>query len=160
MTDGKINSYISFYLKENLLLFDASTYLNDLSLKIIDILYDWGMYDEYVHCNQQFLNNIVIEQIQTDTKNVFQFAKKNNFKVLTYLNGDICTFKWCEYFKDSSLFFSICKKSFKKTFPNYFEIKGKTLFKKRKGKFLNMECIIPAGEDEEFLNQVLDKLKK
>ncbi len=160
MTDNKINNYFSFYLKEDLLLFNASGYLNELSLKVADVLYDWGLYDDYVYCNHQLLNTLIIDLISKDSNKILYFAKKNNFKVLTYLSVNSNEFQWKEYFKDSLFFYKTCKKHFKKLFPNYFECTNNQLFKACRGKFLNIKCIVPSGEDQEFLAQILDKIKK
>ena len=68
--------------------------------------------------------------------------------------------EWSNYFEDCQKFITLSKKLCKKLLPNYIETSNLSVtFQNKKGKFCEIACLIPTGEDEEFLQLLLKKLK-
>ena len=68
--------------------------------------------------------------------------------------------EWSLYFNDCDKFITLCKKICKKNLPNFIENKTNTIsFQNKKGTFFDIPCLIPSGEDEEFLQKLLKKIK-
>ena len=87
-------------------------------------------------------------------------SNENNCKILSYSFDTANVKEWHSFYEEPNKMTKMCKNICKKNLPNFVEFKtNKKLFTNKKGSFLNFTCIIPSGEDEEFLLKKLDKLK-
>lgn len=166
MSKNKSKSYFFYYLKENILIFDVSNYIDELAVHTIDFLFEWDLLkktDEkfLVTCKQKLLKELVEIKIEKEIEQFKKTVNDNNCKMLSYFSTNSEPKEWKNYFTDPLKFVKICKKICKKNLPNFIETKtSNSLFQKRKGCFLDFSCIIPSGEDEEFIVRMLDKIKK
>lgn len=162
MSIPKSKRYFFYYLKENVLIFDVSCYIDELAVHVADFIYDWNLLkDGKVSCTDKLIRELITQKIEQEIKDFKKIVTDNNCKMLSYfcLNSD--PKEWKEVFSDPLKFIKIAKRVCKKNLPNFIEEKiDQTLFKKRKGHFLEFSCIVPSGEDEEFIVRALDKLKK
>ena len=63
-------------------------------------------------------------------------------------------------FYNSNKFLDVSKKICKKHLPNFIESNNLKLnFKKKKGSFFDIPCLIPSGEEEEILLSLIRKMK-
>jgi hypothetical protein len=161
VNDQKVKNYFLYYLKENVLIFDISNYIDELSVHVVDFVYDWDLLkDGLVNCSNVLIKELIQTKLQLELNNFLKIAKENNCKILSFLFISSEKKEWHSFFSDPSKVIKICKKICKKNLPNYKELKTeKKLFLNKKGKFLDIPCLIPSGDDEEFLLKVLDKLK-
>lgn len=156
-----IKNYFLYYLKDNLLIFDVSKYIDDLAIHVIDFVYEWGlMENNLVNCSQKLIKELIETKIKNDINYLFLISKENNCKILSFIFYYNENPNWINYFSDSKKFIKICKTKCKKLLPNFKEKKtDKKYFLKTKGNFHGIPCLIPSGDDEEFLNINIDKLK-
>jgi hypothetical protein len=161
MQNQKFKNYFLYYLKENLLIFDVSRYIDDMALHVIDFVYDWDLLkDDLVNCSQKLIKELIEIKIKTDIDNLLQISLDNNCSILSFLFLKKEIKEWEKYFSDHIKFIKICKTTCKKHLPNFKEIKSnKKYFIKNKGIFHGIPCLIPSGDDEEFLTINIDKLK-
>lgn len=162
MSIPKSKKYFFYYLKENILIFDVSSYIDELAIHVADFIYDWDLLkDGKVSCTNKLIKELITQKIEQEIKDFKKIVNDNNCKMLSYFSLNSEPKEWKEYFLDPLKFIKISKKVCKKNLPNFIEEKvDQSLFKKRKGQFLEFSCIVPSGEDEEFIVKALDKLKK
>lgn len=162
MSIPKSKKYFFYYLKENILIFDVSSYIDELAIHVADFVYDWDLLKEgKVSCTNKLIKELITQKIEQEIKEFKKIVNENNCKMLSYFSLNSEPKEWKEYFSDPLKFIKISKKVCKKNLPNFIEEKvEQTSFKKRKGQFLEFSCIVPSGEDEEFIVKALDKLKK
>ena len=161
VNNQKHKKYFIYYIKENVLIFDVSRYIDELAVHVVDFVYDWSLFkDNLVNCSDKLIKELIQTKIQTELEEFLKVAKENNCKILSFLFLTNLEKNWQVFFKDHLKFIKICKRTCKKFLPNFTESKiDKLLFLKTKGKFLDFDCLIPSGDDEEFLLKALDKLK-
>lgn len=162
MSIPKNKKHFFFYLKENILIFDVSFYIDELAVHVADFLYDWNLLKNgKVSCTDKLIKELICQKIESEIEEFKMIVKNNNCKMLSYFCLNSEPKEWKDVFLDPLKFIKISKKICKKNLPNFLEEKiDQILFKKRKGQFLGFSCIIPSGEDEEFIVRALDKLKK
>ena len=159
----KINNrvYFSFYLKENIIIFDVFEYIQQLGADTVDYLYNWSLFkDDKIIFKSKIIKEFLELKIKNDIQIVINYSKKINCNILCYFNenGDVCD--WSTYFADYNRFICLCKKICKKQLPNFIEKKVNCLkFKHKKGNFFEIPCLIPSGEEEEILHLLIKKLK-
>jgi hypothetical protein len=161
MQTQNFKNYFLYYLKENLLIFDVSKYINDLALHVVDFVHEWELMDNnLVNCSQKLIKELIETKIKKDIDCLLSIANDNNCKILSFLFLNDEKIDWILYFSDYKKFIKICKSKCKKILPNFKEIKtNKKYFLKSKGLFNKIPCLIPSGDDEEFLTINIDKLK-
>jgi hypothetical protein len=162
MSIPKTKKHFFYYLKENILIFDVSCYIDELAVHVADFIYDWNLLkDGKVSCTDKLIKELITQKIEQEIKDFKKIVIDNNCKMLSYFSLNSEPKDWKEFFIDPLKFIKISKRICKKNLPNFIEEKiDQNLFKKRKGYFLEFSCIIPSGEDEEFIVKALDKLKK
>jgi len=166
MNQTKAKKYFFYYLKENILIFNTSDYIDELAVYTINFLYDWNLLKPsdtglLVDCKQKLIKELIEIKIQKEIENFKKIVNDNNCKMLSYFSINAEPKDWKNYFVDPLNFIKICKKVCKKNLPNFIETKtSENLFQKKKGHFLDFLCVIPSGDDEEFVVRLLDKLKK
>jgi hypothetical protein len=161
MSIKKNKKHIFFYLKENVLILDVELYIDDLAYHIVDFVYDWHLLkNDIVKCSDKLIKELISTKIKKDLDFYIKISQENNCRFVSFLNKTNKHKDWHKYFDDYNKFNKFSKNSCKKHLPNFFESKKDySFFSKRKGNFLNFECVIPSGEDEEFLLKILDKIK-
>lgn len=162
----KSKKYFFYYLKDNILIFDISCYIDELAVHVIDFYYDWDLLKKennklYVNSNPKLIKELLETKIKKEILEFRNIAQTNNCKILSYFSVNAEPKEWKKYFADPLKFIKTCKRVCKKHLPNFYEtFVNEKLFTKRKGEFLEFSCIIPSGEDDEFIFKALDKLKK
>ena len=161
VTDKNVKNYFIYYLKENILIFDISCYIDELSVHVLDFVYDWNlMKNGLVNCSDKLIKELIQTKIENELNQFLKTAKENNCRILSVFFTFNEKKEWHSFFDDPIKILKICKKTCKKILPNFIDSKcDKKLFINKKGKFLDFNCLIPTGDDEEFLIKVLDKLK-
>lgn len=162
MTRSK-NQYFVYYVHENILILDVFEYLQNLAANTVDYLFEWHLFDK--NNKVKFKINIVKELLQSkikkDVNDFLIVSKKHNCSILCFYREQNVLKEWEDFFEDPKKFITFCKRMLKKCLPNFFEDKNEDvrLFQKIKGSFENIPCLIPCGEDEEFLHKKLKKLQ-
>lgn len=161
MNEKKVKKYFLYYLKENILIFDISNYIDELSIHVLDFVYDWDLLKNgMVNCSNVLIKELIQTKLQSELDNFIKIANDNNCKIISFVFNSNETKEWHSFFTDPLKILKICKKICKKNLPNFIELKtDKKLFLNTSGKFLDFPCLNPTGDDEEFLLKVLDKLK-
>jgi hypothetical protein len=152
--------YFSFYIKENIIIFDIYEYIQHLGAEVVDYLYDWSLFkDGRVIFKTKIIKTFLEDKIKNDIQNVLKTSKKINCDVLCFYNPNSFFYNWTDYFEDSTKFLNITKKICKKNLPNFIENNDLKLnFKKKKGNFFDIPCLIPSGEEEEILHLLIKKM--
>jgi endo-1,4-beta-D-glucanase Y len=162
----KSKKYFFYYLKENILVFDVSYYIDELAVHVIDFFYEWDLLKNkedimVIANNPKLVKELLETKIKKELEEFKKIANINNCKILSFFSINAEPKEWKNYFLDPLKFIKICKRICKKNLPNFFETNvNQNLFLKRKGYFLNFSCIIPNGDDEEFLTKIINKLQK
>jgi hypothetical protein len=159
--EQKIKNYFSYYLKENVLVFDISCYIDELSVHVLDFAYDWDLFKNgLIKCSDKLIKELLQRKIKSELEDFIKVSNENNCKILSYSFDTANVKEWHSFYEEPNKMTKMCKSICKKNLPNFVEFKtNKKLFTNKKGSFLNFTCIIPSGEDEEFLLKKLDKLK-
>jgi hypothetical protein len=153
--------YFFYYLKDNILIFDVFDYIEELAADYVDYAFEWNL----VKDNKVSAKNIRIrEYIQlwlTDAQIIINDkSNKSNCKVLCFYREKTDLNVWSSYFEEPSRFIKIAKKQLKQKLPNFIEYQNQIpMFQTIKGTFNDIPCVIPTGEDEEFLTKMKKKLK-
>jgi hypothetical protein len=161
MTRNK-NQYLIYYLKENILILDVFEYLEALAANTVDHLYDWNLINQ--NNKVKFKTSIIKEYLENKTKTDVDYflgcSKKINCLLVCFYRENQNLKDWEEFFEDPKKFIKSCKRICKKHLPNFFEDKNEDvrLFQRIKGSFQDIPCLLPNGEDEEFLQKKLKKL--
>lgn len=162
----KSKKYFFYYLKENILIFDVSCYIDELAVHVIDFFYEWDLLKNkddqtIISNNPKLVKELLETKIKKELKDFIKTAYENNCKILSFFSINAEPKEWKNYFLEPLKFIKVCKRICKKNLPNFYEAPiNQNLFLKRKGHFLDFSCIVPSGEDEEFVIKALDKLKK
>jgi hypothetical protein len=162
----KPKKYFFYYLKENVLIFDVSCYIDELAVHVIDFFYEWDLLKNkddqtIINNNPKLVKELLETKIKKELEDFKKIAYENNCKILSFFSLNAEPNEWKTYFLDPLKFIKVSKRICKKNLPNFYEANiNQNLFIKRKGTFLDFSCIVPNGEDEEFILKALDKLKK
>ena len=154
--------YFCYYLKDNILIFDVFDYIEELAADYVDYCHEW-----------QLLKNNKVSTKNIRIKEYFQLwvsdaliilndkMEKTNCKVLCFYNEKLELNEWSKFFDDPNKVLKIAKKVLKQKLPSFIEISNDILyFQDIKGTFDGIPCIIPTGEDEEFLIKNKKRLRK
>jgi hypothetical protein len=156
----KHKQYFLYYLKDNILIFDVFDYIEELAADYVDYAFEWNLVkDGFVSAKNIRIKEYIRLYITSVVINMNDKLSKCNCKVLCYYNPKTELNLWSNYFKDPQVFIKIAKKVSKIVLPNFIEIDQVNLFKDIKGTFNNTPCLLPTGEDEDFLLKSLKKLK-
>lgn len=154
----EIKDFTRCLLNDRIILFSVDSYTNNLTLFILDHLYQNGLLNDGKLPKQtKYLNYILKETIDDDFLDLQEVVKKTNFK-LYFFDLDVDIGDYSEYIEDSTFFVKKVKRYIKK-----YMCSGKKIPILSKNIFSNqylyddMECILLNGEDREYL---LKKLKK
>jgi hypothetical protein len=153
--------YFSYYIKENVIIFDIFEYIEQLGADTIDFMYEWNLFkDNKVIFKPQIIKEFLENKIKNDIQKVVTYSNKINCSILCFFTMKENLTEWSLYFNDCDKFLTLCKKICKKNLPNFIENKTNTIsFQNKKGTFFDIPCLIPSGEDEEFLQKLLKKIK-
>ena len=153
--------YFSYYIKENVIIFDIFEYIEQLGVDTIDFMYEWNLFkDNKVIFKPQVIKEFLVNKIKNDIQKVVTYSNKINCSILCFFTMKENLTEWSLYFDDCYKFITLCKKLCKKNFPNFIENKTNLVsFQNKKGTFFDIPCLIPSGEDEEFLQKLLKKIK-
>jgi hypothetical protein len=153
--------YFSYYIKENIIIFDIFEYIEQLGADTIDFMYEWNLFNQdKVVFKQKIIKNFLENKIKNDIKKVLTYSNKINCSVLCFFSKKQNLTEWSMYFDNPFKFLDLCKKVCKKNLPNFIENKNiLNTFQTKKGTFFDIPCLIPSGEDEEFLQGLIKKLK-
>lgn len=157
------NEYFIYYLKDNVLIFDVFDYIEELASETIDFLNDWNLLkDGKVSYKRKTIKEFLEKKISNDFKKFNLFVVQNNCYQFCYFKKKNNLNVWSEFFEDPDKFLKHCKRICKEILFNFYEDKCEEscYFQKTKGKFLNIPCLLPSGEDEIFLQKKLKTLKK
>lgn len=153
--------YLFYYLKDNILIFDVFDYIEEISADAVDYFFEWNMV-KGKKCSfklkalKEFLNKKIFEaEIHINQK-----LKEKNCKVLCFYREKEDLNLWSNYFENPLKVITTSKRMLKSRLSNFIEIDSKNpLFQTVNGHFNGIPCIIPTGEDEEFLQKNKKKLR-
>jgi hypothetical protein len=153
--------YFFYHLKDNILIFDIFDYIEELSADLVDYLDEWNLIkDGKSTCKDKVIKEYTQQCISLAQIIMNDKSSKLNCKILCFYRDKSELNKWSNYFSDPLKVVKIIKKLIKKNFCNFIEISNEIpLFQTIKGTFNNIPCVIPTGEDEEFLTKMKKKLK-
>jgi hypothetical protein len=155
----KHKQYFLYYLKDNILIFDVFDYIEELAADYVDYCFEWNL----VKDNKVSVKSIRIkEYIQLWISNaqiiINDKLSKCNCRSLCYFKLKPQYNEWANFFEDPNQFIKIAKRVLKSRLNNFIETE-ETLFMNVKGTFEGTPCLLPTGEDEDFLLKSLKKLK-
>lgn len=158
----KTTEYYVLYLKENVLIFDVFNYIEELAAETVDFMYEWNIIkNDKVIFNKNIIKSFLKEKIKKDLNKIKKISLEMNCFVFSFYMEKKILNKWSLFFENPFKFINFCKKMCKQELPNFFENKKNTIFFQNiSGYFLNIPCLIPTGEDEEFLQNKIKKMKK
>jgi hypothetical protein len=153
--------YFFYHLKDNILIFDVFDYIEELAANYVDYAGEWGLVKEgKVNSKNIRFKEYVNLWVSDALIIINDKLNKSNCKILCFYREKLNLNVWNEYFNDPNRFIKVAKKVLKSKLPNFVEIQSeKPLFQCIKGTFDDYPCIIPTGEDEEFLISIKKKLK-
>ena len=156
----KNKQYFIYYLKDNVLIFDVFDYIEELAADYVDYCFEWNLVKENF-VSEKALN--IREYIQLYITNALIIINdklsKSNCKILCYFHKKNVYNDWVMFFKDPEKFIKPAKSILKKRLDNFIETEESGLFKNIKGTFDGIPCLIPSGEDMEFILKNKKKLK-
>lgn len=156
----KHKDYFIYYLKENVLIFDVFDYIEELAADYVDYCFEWNLIkDDKVSDKNTRIKEYVQLYIPNALISINDKLSKCNCRCLCYFNPKNEYNEWSKFFIDPEKFIKLAKKILKSRLPSFFEINDNCLFKNVKGTFNNTPCLLPTGEDEDFLLKSLKKLK-
>lgn len=161
--DIKIKQLLIFYLDYRVIVFPVHEYLPHLADNIIKQFKDWEL-DAAVDENKRITQKekyfkYFLEKEIDSILDVFKIMFKDvNVKILTVYKEKHLHKDYQIWFEDYVKFSNNVKKIFKKKTKYFKEIKNdKLLFNNYKGKFKDLKCGEPTGEEIEFLQKIIDK---
>jgi hypothetical protein len=150
--------YFSFYLKENIILFDVYEYIDKLGSDVVDYFDEWNLIkNKKIIFKKQIIDSFIENKIKSDFESVLIISKKINCKILCFYSNKKFKNKWVFYFEDIEKFLKIVIKKCKSTLPNFVQKQVNFTFSHKKGCFFDIPCLILSGEEEEFLQKILKK---
>lgn len=156
----KHKQYFFYYIKENILIFDVFDYIEELGADYVDYCHEWGLVkDDFVLIKPSFIKHFMGYETNKDFFPII-LDKSKQFKVLCFYKEKNQLNEWSKFYKEPNKFINIIRRKLKKDLDNFFEIKENTsLFQNIKGVYQGIPCILPSGEDEDFLLNINKKLK-
>lgn len=157
----KHKQYFIYYLKENIFIFDVFDYIEELAADYVDYCFEWKMVKDNFVSEKNITIKEYVESCADDTVLSIDFFKnKTNSKFLCYFKPKKELNLWSNYFKNPNKFIKKSKNILKCKLLNFKEVPEElNLFQNIKGRFNNIPCILPTGEDEDFLLKNLKKMK-
>jgi hypothetical protein len=154
--------YFCYYLKDNILIFDVFDYIEELAADYVDYAFEWNLVKDNKVSDKNIRIKEYIQLWVTDAILEMQSkSSKLNCKILCFYKEKNDLNVWSNFFDDPSRFINIGKRVLKKKLPNFIEIQSNCLlFQTIKGTMSDIPCIIPSGEDEEFLTKNKKRLKR
>ena len=158
--DIKIKQLLIFYLKYRVIVFPVHLYLPHIADNVIKQFKDWELADDKLITQREKYFKYFLEKEIDAILDVFKIMFKNlNVKILTVYKETHIHRDYQIWFEDYTKFSTNVKKTFKKKTKYFKEIKSnKLLFTNYKGEFKNIKCGDPTGEEDEFLQKIVDKL--
>jgi biotin synthase-like enzyme len=153
--------YFVYYLKENILLFDVFDYLEEIAADYVDYCYEWHLIKEEFVCEKNKVIKDYINLYLTDAlMKMNSISLKSNCKILCFYNKKHQLNKWYSFFSNPEKFIKTAKKILKNRLLNFIDVsETHDVFQNVKGTFEDIPCLIPSGEDEDFLLKIKKKLK-
>ena len=153
--------YFSYYIKENIIIFDVFEYIEQLGADTIDFMYEWNLFkNNKVVFKTQTIKQFLENKIKNDIQKIINHSTKINCRILCFFTMKDSFTEWASYFDDTHKFIKLCKTICKKNLPNFIENKDILIsFQNKKGTFCEIPCLIPSGEDEELLHHLIKKIK-
>ena len=154
--------YFIYYLKDNILLFDVFDYIEELAADYVDYCYEWNLIkDEIVFDKPKTIKFFVDNNIKLLEERITKYKKELNCRVMFHYKEKIKYNVWSSFFKDPIVFIKKTKKILKSKFSNLVEISDVNLclFDRVKGTYENIPCLLPSGEDEDFILKNIKYLK-
>lgn len=154
--------YFCYYLKDNILIFDVFDYIEELAADYVDYCDEWQLLKD----NKVSAKNIRIREyiqlcISDAVININDKSNKSNCRILCFYKEKNNLNSWSSYFEEPFRFIKIAKRQLKKNLPNFIEYQSEnSMFQTIKGVFNGIPCIIPSGEDIEFITKCKKSLKK
>ena len=158
----KNNEYYIFYIKENVLIFDTFKYIEELAAETVDFMFEWNVVnDNKIIFNKKMIKTYLKEKIQKDLNEMKKFSSKINCDTFSFFQQKNFFNELGSFFQNPLEFIVFCKKICKKELPNFIENKQDiNLFQEVNGFVFDIPCLIPSGEDEEFLQKYLKNIQK
>lgn len=152
--------YFVYHLKDNILIFDVFDYIEELAADYVDYCFEWNLVkDNFVSDKNKLIKGYLEMHITKALSIINQTSIKSNCKVLCYFYKKEIYNDWKSYFKDPEKFIKIARSILKKRLNNFVETEERGLFTDIKGSFNDIPCLIPSGEDLEFILKNKKKLK-
>jgi hypothetical protein len=152
--------YFLYYLKDNIFIFDVFDYIEELAADYVDYCFEWNHIKDNLASEKTTAIREYIQLYITDALIIINDnINKHNCKILCYFHKKGNYNDWKLFFKDPEKFIKISKTILKKRLPSFIETEEKGLFKNIKGTFNDIPCLIPSGDDEDFLLSNKKKLK-
>lgn len=152
--------YFLYYLKENTLLFDIFDYIEEIAADSVDYCLEWNLLkDGKVNCKKKVLKEYFDGCISMAVNEINKKVNKKRCNIICFYQEKEMN-SWKDYFEDSKSIIKLTKSILKKKLINFIEIKSiNPLFQDVQGTCFDLPCVIPTGEDEEFLTKSKKKLK-
>jgi len=152
--------YFLYYIKDNVLVFDIFDYIEELLADYVDYCQEWMLLkDNKVSSKPNIFNTFINQSIELGLMTMKKKEKELNCKILCYFNEKSELNAWSNYYSDPLKRIQKVKSVLSKRLPSFIKIKdNRRPFQDVKGTFNGLPCIIPTGEDEEFLIKIKKKL--
>jgi hypothetical protein len=153
--------YFLYYLKENILLFDVFDYIEEIAADSVDYCSDWNLIrDGKVTCKKKVIKEYFESCILVAKNEINKRISKNRCNIICFYQEKSLN-SWKDYFEDPNSVIKVAKTLLKKNLLNFIETKStEMLFQDVQGSFFGLPCVIPTGEDEEFLTKSKKRLFK
>ena len=85
----KSKKYFFYYLKENILVFDVSYYIDELAVHVIDFFYEWDLLKNkedimVIANNPKLVKELLETKIKKELEEFKKIANINNCKILSF----------------------------------------------------------------------------
>jgi hypothetical protein len=152
--------YFIYHLKDSVLIFDVFDYIEELAADYVDYCFEWKIVkDNFVSDKSKIIKGYLESHIEKALDVINKKLTESNCKILCYFYKKENYNDWQSFFKNPERFIKVSKSIFKKQLPNFVETDEKGLFTDIKGTFDNIPCLMPSGEDLEFILKNKKKLR-
>jgi glutaredoxin-related protein len=156
----KHKQYFFYYVKENILIFDVFDYIEELGADYVDYCFEWGLIKNNFVLNKSSFVKHFLFYVNNDSFFPVISEKEKKYKILCFYKEKQQLNEWSKFYESPEKFVNFVKRSLKKNLNNFFEIKDDiSLFQNIKGDYQGIPCLLPSGEDEDFLLKINKKLK-
>lgn len=147
--------YFFYCVKEGIFVFDVFDYIEEILADTVDYCVDWGLIKENkISCKKKILKEYIEGCIVIAVNEIKRKISKNKTSVLCFYQEKESLNVWSSYFEDPKQIVKTTKQILKKSLPNFIEAKSnERLFKDINGTFQGIPCVLPTGEDEEFITK-------